>query len=398
MVRLGVYFEAAGDASRFVTNDSSDYVTLAYDLRAAYLDPNAPMFAMGLFRTPAYPVFLAALLRPFGGSLAAPVMAQIVLGVLTIWLTMVLAARLTTPRAALVAGILLAVDPVSALYPCLLQPETLFVTLLVGGVLMWSKALESGSRRIATGAGLLLGLAALTRPIAVLLPLVIATTVFLRRGERFKALLAGSMLAGALLPMGGLVLKNQALTGSPTFTILGDSSLLDYRAAGALALDEGLSMEQARDLVWRRFWRDARPGMNVAELSGRQRAVAFEILSEHKVAALRLWVDGLARLFSGTGLAALRRLTDGAGADPGRGDALAIFAILALVGGYIAVGRGLLLLWRDGRLFDVALALGPVVYIVILSAGPEAYTRFRFPAMPFLAILAGHGLSGRWRR
>ena len=40
-----------------------------------------------------------------------------------------------------------------------------------------------------------------------------------------------------------------------------------------------------------------------------------------------------------------------------------------------------------------AALLSGIAYFALLSAGPEANTRFRFPASPFLAILAGHGLS-----
>ena len=48
--------------------------------------------------------------------------------------------------------------------------------------------------------------------------------------------------------------------------------------------------------------------------------------------------------------------------------------------------------------FPLALLLGVVVYLALFSAGPEANTRFRFPAAPFLAILAGYGLSQPFAR
>jgi 4-amino-4-deoxy-L-arabinose transferase-like glycosyltransferase len=392
-----VYLSAAGDTRRFLTNDSSDYVTLAYDLRAGYMNPNSPMFAMGLLRTPAYPVFLAASLRPFEGSLHVPVAVQIAVGTLTVWLTILLAARLVGPRASIWAGLVLAVDPVSALYPCLLLPETLFTALLAGGVLAWLHALERNSSWWSCAAGLLLGVAALTRPIGVFVPVLVAGSALLRRRQGVRAILAIVMFFGASIPAVAWVAKNRLLTGSAVFTIIGDSSLLDYRAAGALAMDEGIPIEQARGRLWARFWSTAKPGMDVLELSRRQRSLALEVLSEHKAAALWTWVDGVVRLFAETGLAVVRSLTGlsapGTESAPNRA-ALFIMA-LALALGYAATGRGVFVLLRQGQFFELVLTLGLIAYLVALSAGPEAYSRFRLPAMPFIAILAGHGLAYR---
>jgi hypothetical protein len=395
-----VYISAAGDVTRFVTNDSSDYFTLAYDLRAGYLDRNSPMFAMGLLRTPAYPAFLAALLRPFGGSLQIPVMAQIAVSALTVWLTIVLAARLVGPRASIWAGLVLAVDPVSALYPCLLLPETVFTALVAGGVLVWVRALDRGSVWQSCAAGLLLGVAALTRPIGIFLPVLVAASALVRRRPGVRTTLAIALLFGASIPIVGWVAKNRLLTGSAVFSIIFDSGLLDYRAAGALAMDEGIPIEQARDRLWRRFWSTTRPGMDVIELSRRQRSLAFEVLSEHKAAALTTWVDGIVRLFAETGLAVVRSLMGlvPSGTESGLHSAALFILALALALGYIATGRGIAVLLRDGAVFQLVLTLGMMAYLVALSAGPEAYSRFRLPAMPFIAILAGHGLAYRRNR
>lgn len=51
--------------------------------------------------------------------------------------------------------------------------------------------------------------------------------------------------------------------------------------------------------------------------------------------------------------------------------------------------------WRSGR--NAALVLIPfcVALVVMgLAAGPEAYSRFRVPAAPFLAMLSGMGWFG----
>ena len=398
VVRSLVYFSAA-DPKRFLTDDAPLYVAIAKDLRGAYLDPLSPMFPIGLFRTPGYPLFLAALSAVFKDALAPVVVAQIGLSLLTVWLTVLLAGRLLGNRAAMAAGLVLAVDPVSALFSCFIQPEALFTVLLVGGVLGVAVAAERGDPLAALAAGLLLGLAALSRPIGLFLPLAVAPAILLRRGKARRGFVALAFLLGSAVPIGGWMTKNQIVTGAPVFTIVGDSSLLHYRAAGALAEDEGISIEEARERVWKRFSSTVTPGASVVDQSRLQRAVALEVLGEHKLAAIRMMVYGTGRLLAGTGLTALSHLrgesSPGAVSRPWKIVAQGLQG-LALLIAYLAVARAVMVMsWRR-QFFELALSLGVVVYFVVLSAGPEANTRFRFPVAPFLAVLAGHGLS--WRR
>jgi hypothetical protein len=41
---------------------------------------------------------------------------------------------------------------------------------------------------------------------------------------------------------------------------------------------------------------------------------------------------------------------------------------------------------------------GVLLYFIVVSAGPEAYSRFRVPIMPFLALYAGVGISALYAR
>ena len=55
-------------------------------------------------------------------------------------------------------------------------------------------------------------------------------------------------------------------------------------------------------------------------------------------------------------------------------------------------------IWRAfrgsrARLVSHLFACGVIVYMIALSAGPEAHSRFRVPFMPLLALYAGLGLS-----
>ena len=396
LVRALCWLPGATQPERFFTDDAHGYVLLARDLHAGYLDPQSGSFAVGLVRTPAYPVFLGALLGAFHGSLPAVVGVQIGLSLFTVWLTCILATRLIGRRAALAGGVLLALDPVSALFSCLLQPETLFTTLLLAATICWFLALERGSWRPAAFAGLMLGIAALTRPIGLFLPLWLAPAVWLRLDVRHKTRLVLCFLLASSVPIFGWMAKNQLQTGFPVFSIGGDSSLFDYRAAGALAEDLGISWEEARARVWQRLSAMTPPAASAAELASRQRGLALRILAEHPIGAVKMMSRGVARMMAGTGVTALSNLVGDpdpeAVSKPWKRVAQALL-LLALGVAYLAATWGVVLLAARRDLLAIGLTLGVIVYFALFSAGPEANTRFRFPASPFLAILAGHGLS-----
>jgi hypothetical protein len=65
----------------------------------------------------------------------------------------------------------------------------------------------------------------------------------------------------------------------------------------------------------------------------------------------------------------------------------------------IAIGAtiGAVYWWRVDRAAAV-IAIGTIGYMVVMSLGAEAYSRFRVPVLPLYALLAGGGaamLAGR---
>ena len=202
LVRTLVWLPGGANPERFYTPDSFGYMELAGDLEAGYLDPQSHTFTLGLIRTPGYPFFLAAFLRLFQGSVRAVMAVQIGMSLVTVWLTYILACRLIGRRTAVAGSLLLALDPTSILFSCLIQPETLFTALMVAGTLCWLLALLGGRWRLAVGAGLLIGGAALTRPIGLFLALYLAAAVCMTRDIRPRTRLLICFLLASMLPIG----------------------------------------------------------------------------------------------------------------------------------------------------------------------------------------------------
>lgn len=124
------------------------------------------------FRPPLYPALIAFWLWSGVGVLGVR-LTQVVLSALSVWLTFRLAQRAApdTPGAALLAAALVAFHPTLVMFSHRLWSETTFIFLLLAALDLLMGALNR--RAVWLTAGLLLGAAALTRPVILpFLPLL----------------------------------------------------------------------------------------------------------------------------------------------------------------------------------------------------------------------------------
>ena len=192
-----------------LTGDSQSHFLPGFDLVRGYaFDPE-------LRRPPGYAVFAAGVITVLGEDLRALAFAQHVLGVVTALLTYWLG-RLTFGRAAgLAGGLLVALNGSLILSGQSVMTETLFTALLLGTLVLLLVAGRSGRAAWCLAAGLLLGAATLTRPVAQLLvPLV--PLAFLLYSRRPNHLIRGTVLVGvgALLLVGPWMLRNLSEHGT----------------------------------------------------------------------------------------------------------------------------------------------------------------------------------------
>jgi hypothetical protein len=154
----------------YTSGDQSDYQALAVNLIGGHgYTVHGPPTA---WRSPGYPLFLAAAIKgAHAFSTSVPIrgivgIAQAFVGTATVVVTGALGRRIHSTLVGLVAAATLAVWPTLVVMTSVLLNETLFTFLLVSAmaVLFWSDA--PARRQVAWG-GALLGLAILTRPVAV---------------------------------------------------------------------------------------------------------------------------------------------------------------------------------------------------------------------------------------
>jgi len=146
--------------------------------------PDAQPFVPETLRTPAYPMFVAAVYRIAGESHAAIAAAQALLFSALTLVVYAIAARLATERVALAAALLTALFPPIPYYGALALTEVLCTFFVTLGV--WAAVRSVQDRRVRDYVltGVFIGLATLTRPSFAMLPVAIVGCVALAAAAR----------------------------------------------------------------------------------------------------------------------------------------------------------------------------------------------------------------------
>lgn len=416
-VRLALFSLGQGDPDRiFYRPDSSEYDALAESLasRGTYSQTTDPAAAPELARTPGYPLVVAAVYLLLGHRPMWAALLNVLLGVGVSLLTYLLGLRVFGRRAALAAGLILALDLASAVYANLLLSETAFTLLLLlvlAGLPPVTPHPRMGRMVLS---GLLLGGAVLARPIGVYLPFVLAP-VFLLGGDRanLRRRVRGSLaFAGcALLLVLPWVVRNYVVAGVAELTSLGAVNLLYHRAAPVKAAVEGMDLQASRKALEAMVEKSGVTAKPVERLRT-MKDLGKRIIAAHWGTYVRLHLVGMGRLLGpehdsvyellgyrppsgseGPGLPAggrplpprtLQRLV-----DLWQWALLGPIYLVALIG-FVSAVRG-----DHG---PAAILFLVVVGYFLAMSGPEAYARFRVPMMPAIALLAGHGVSSLCRQ
>lgn len=207
---IRLFFVAGSD--NLITIDPSEYLALGQNIRLhgvfSYGAPhqwgdrgiiNAPgPFLPTAARAPLYPLMIAALWWGEGPPLLEIRLVQAVLGAFVAVFVYLTAFRAFGGRAALLAGLAIALGPLNALLAASIVAETLFSFLLSAGLWLWGK--QHGFF-----AGLLIGAAALTR--AILLPIILLIAL-LAIVLRFNRAIHARIAVAALLVIAPWTARN----------------------------------------------------------------------------------------------------------------------------------------------------------------------------------------------
>ncbi|HEX3244508.1 MAG TPA: glycosyltransferase family 39 protein, partial [Chloroflexota bacterium] len=174
-------------------------------------------------RTPGYPLFLAGTIWSVGEDFQSIALIQHLLGVITAGLTYLLARRLFSPVAGLVAGILVGLSAPLIIFEHYLMSESLFTVFVTAAMLLSVYGLQNRSIQMLAPAGAMVALAYLARPVGgALLPMVAFAAFLLAGSLRQRLLRAAATIAGFALVLAPVLIVAQ-LTESEGTPALGQT-------------------------------------------------------------------------------------------------------------------------------------------------------------------------------
>ncbi len=409
-LRLSLWAHLARDPKKLLVPDSPSYEIPALNLveGRGFSGSIRPPFEPETFRTPGYPLFLAAH-RLGSPSDRWPALSQSLLETGTALLAAACAALLAPGPGAWLAAAFYGLEPMAVAHAPLILSEPLFSFSFMLSLFLLLSAGPEGRAGPAAGAGLCLGFAALTRPIACYLPLPLGIALCWPWRRRPRAL-AVFLLSAALLPALWCA-RNKRLFGRFSMSTVPGINLLEYDAAAVRAAVAGEAPPLAKRELMERFEAQSPPGAGPFERSDLKASFARREIKGHIGALLRVHVVSGFKMLAGPGVDLLAsELYDDATSGEGRSDvmtgrgtlallarhptlwAVVLFETLLLAAVYLFGARGAFRIARRGG-FWAAAWLAPLVYLAALSTGGWAYYRFRVPLWPLFSALAAVGAA-----
>jgi hypothetical protein len=362
-------------------------------------------------RTPVYPAFLCVT-GASRDSLHGVVLLQHLFVCATAVLVFAFFARRGQAGLGLLAGALVGLDVTSMTYATYAMTESLFTMLLWAAFMAWQRGV-AGRPALSGAAGVLWGLATLTRPITLPLGVVWAMTrlpMVLCAGTK-RRVYALAFLGGAVV-VGAWMVRNALLSGHVVLSTVEGVNALYYRAV-LFGMKSGENVEErvrhlGAELAEEKF--DQTDPGQVAALDALRKRKALALALEHPPDVLRPLLIGLPRFFFAPNRTFLYRLLgidhrewslnaigrEGIWAAAGAVAHAEMIYLAASIGYQVLIFGcaciGSLAAWRSGDR-EVLASLALVAYLAIASSGLETHARFRVPAVPGLSILAATGLG-----
>ena len=287
----------------FYGPDARGYDQMAVNLleHGILSESPGPPFEPALYRTPVYPVFLAAVYALFGHNVNGAVVIQFVLGAVMAVITAHLGERLFDDTVALIAGLIVAVDLLSMSLQLALMSETVFTFLLLVSFYWFVSYLRTQDRRQLVGSALVYGLAVLCRPVAQWFFLVIVGLMFFFYAERRTRALQASVIFVTIYGLTILpwIIRNHRINGVWALSSLIEIQLVTWAAAIEADVRGIVYPSNLHDYSEQLRRQAAARGLQRAEVLRFQRRVAWQTIKEHPAIALKLLVLGFIRMFSG---------------------------------------------------------------------------------------------------
>ncbi len=345
-----------------------------------------------IFHPPLYLYFIGVLYTAFG-SLLAVKLGQCLLGATLVPALALIGRRVSGEGTGLLAGAIAAFYPELVWFASHFWAETVFTVLLWWAFERLTAADEAGSSRTAAAAGVLFGLAALTREtVLYFVPLAALWLAWSPTGGGQPTGGGRRGFARAGLRRGALLLASTLVVVVP-WTVrnaLVFDAFVPVSTAGALNLWQG-NTRLTRQQVYEGYW--AVHGKIAKYEMARRKGIAA-VIARQPFWILEKLRDEMPAYWAAHGQPIVH-MERGAYDDlPRAWELTAIGIVLAPYLAVLALFVAGIAYLPHGRV--APLLLGFLVYYVLLHVASHGYPRYRLPSLPVLFVLAAHGVHA-WR-
>jgi len=375
-------------------------------------------------RMPLYPLLIAGILKIFGSTKALFVL-QALIGSATAVLAWIVAKEFLSTRWSAAVGFAMALEPLGAYLTSTMLSETVFTAVFVLAIYFFLQYLKDKRLAILTLTIALLGVATLIRPTTQYVPIIMLAILFWNSSFLFNTRLVKEVcivLGLFIVILSPWIYRNYLVFGSTELNVQAASTLYAYFVPSTIALEKGISYEEAAKEFFEREHSQGIGDVTLANASDyKQRA--FAELRKHPKGLIESVLVTQYAFFTNDGLASVlsRRGIAISFAHPPYAElithplkAMNFFWELAHGPGVIVIlGRffwiavtllaaaGAFLFWRQkGLLPQFVYIVALIAYFALTTSiiGPGVNGRLRVPVEPLIFIFAAFALERVFRK
>lgn len=403
----------------FMQFDSFTYLTTADNLAhgRGFTTATAPPYEPSLYRTPGFPWVLSLLLR-LGLTMPQVMLFQAVLSTVTVLVLFLLLERAVSRRVAYIGSLLLAVAPVTISYTTYLLSEIYSAFVLTLAAFFVARFARSNRTADLIVASVLTGLTIVVHPLFLFLPLAVLPLWLIHpfKDGAFKRMIrVVAALAIMYAPTAAWMVRNVRVARYYGVAAVASVNAFKIKAVIVSAQVNGTTPQQESERLIRYCEDKIGPHGTPDARYHCWNETASAILAAHPFTYAWMHVQGMVRELVGPGTDTIIRIVYGAEvlgpdgqyydsrahaafASPGHPVRRAIvFATMGLHGFFLltfAIGvlvqAGRALRGEDWRV-PAALLL-PVLYVLVVTGGPEGLSRFRVIYMAFFVTFSAFGV------
>lgn len=236
----------------FLSFDTTEFNLLARHIANLhqFTLSNEPPFLPESFRTPGYPVFLAFIRLVYNSDLFIPIVQILLLGASTVVLFKIISLFFDR-KVAFIASLLFAIEPTVIYHTLIALSDMFFVLWLLLSILNFAKLIKNADNwRYSILAGLFLGLAVLTKPIAQFLPLLFVLFYLANFYKQYNLriiLTISLLLATFFLTLCPWLIRNYKQYGVLKVSSVSSYNLLTYNVAMFYAQKNNINENDAKE-------------------------------------------------------------------------------------------------------------------------------------------------------